>query len=95
MAADRTDWTQLFPLYDLGLSGNHLLAAITACTALSFCLIGYDNGETEQGWRWIGDDTDDAFSLGIMGGIIETEAFNKAFNYPEPALIGNIVAVYE
>lgn len=48
MAADRTGWTRLFPLYDLGLSGNRLLAAITACTALGFCLVGYDNGETEQ-----------------------------------------------
>lgn len=30
-----------------------------------------------------------------MGGIIETEAFQKTFHHPNAALVGNIVSLYE
>lgn len=30
-----------------------------------------------------------------MGGIIETQAFQRSFNHPNAALIGNIVSLYE
>ncbi|CAO1626662.1 unnamed protein product [Parajaminaea phylloscopi] len=65
----------LFPTYDIGLTGRPLLVAVTACSALGFALVGYDNG--------------------VMGGIIETDAFQAAFHHPDAALVGNIVSIYE
>ena len=34
-----------WPSVDVGLKGHTLLAAVTACSALGFMLVGYDNGE--------------------------------------------------
>ena len=61
--------------YDLNLRGKALLAAITACAATGFMLVGYDNG--------------------VMGGLVNTAAFQRTFDNPGADTISNIVSLYE
>lgn len=74
------------------LEGQPLLLTISTLTALSFCLIGYDNGGQCPSLlppsyaHWY---------AAVIGGLTNAPSWNAAFNYPTGDALSTIVAIYE